>query len=236
VNNHIRGFALSIILFTGSLACAGAVRVVNAGMPGENSTEVDSRLDAALQQTKPQYIVLFVGMNDAVNDRKFLPLETTAAKVSSMVKRSQAAGAKVIVVSVHEPDTARLLQRHKPEVYGSMPPAERIRALDRALKQVADSAQAGFVDFHDTLIKAGGANLELSTDGVHLTARGYALLAESVRKGLPAQIDNTTTILCMGDSLTYGIGVRQPGGAPEGDRTYPAQLQALLQQDSHRSQ
>lgn len=70
--------------------------------------------------------------------------------------------------------------------------------------------------------------MTMSTDGVHLTAKGYALLAATVRKALPEHIDSGSAILCIGDSLTYGIGVRPAGGGPEGTVTYPAQLQFLL--------
>lgn len=85
------------------------VKVVNEGVPGENSVEVDARLDRVLAQVKPQYVVIFVGMNDAVNDHKFLQPHETELHVSVMVKRSRAAGAQVILVSVHEPDVVRLL-------------------------------------------------------------------------------------------------------------------------------
>jgi acyl-CoA thioesterase-1 len=78
------------------------------------------------------------------------------------------------------------------------------------------------------LQKAGGANSELSTDGVHLTAKGYGLLATAVRSQLPKNLPGSATILCFGDSLTYGIGVRPANSLSETAETYPAQLRALL--------
>jgi acyl-CoA thioesterase-1 len=180
----------------------------------------------------PRYVVLFVGMNDAVNDKKFLPPATTAEHVASMIQRSKAAGASVVLVTVHEPDTVRLLQRHKAEVYGSVPPAERIRSLDRMLEKTAKENHASIADFHAALITVGGATEEWSTDGVHLTAKGYELLAESVRSALPRHLADDVSILCIGDSLTYGIGVRPAGGTIESDQTYPAVLERLLNKDS----
>lgn len=222
------GLLYALLLLAFSAQGNAAVRVFNEGVPGESSAEVDARLDAALKRYTPHYVVLFVGMNDAVNDKKFLPPETTAAHVAAMIHRSQAAGAAVVLVSVHEPDIVRLLQRHKAEAYGGTPPAERTRQLDRALERTAKQNHASLADFHASLIKVGGATTEWSTDGVHLTAKGYALLARTVRSSLPKHVTQDASVLCIGDSLTYGIGVRPAGGTTESDQTYPAVLQRFL--------
>ena len=208
------------------------VRVINEGVPGESSAEVDDRLDTALKLYKPQYVVVFVGMNDAANDRKFLSPQQTGHHVDAMIKRSQSFGAKVVVVSVHQPDTVRLMQRHKPEAYGSISPTQRVDTLNDVLRKIARQDHAAFADFHDALQRAGGADIRMSTDGVHLTLKGYALLASTVRNVLPKRIDPASTVLCIGDSLTYGIGVRPPGGSPEATETYPAQLQSLLRAET----
>ncbi len=222
------GVLYALLLFAFAARGSAAVRVINEGVPGESSAEVDARLDAALKRYAPQYVVIFVGMNDAVNDKKFLPAKETAEHVSAMIHRSQMAGAGVILVSIHEPDVVRLLQRHKAEVYGSTPPTERIRQLDQILEQTTRQNHASLADFHASLIKLGGPTTEWSTDGVHLTAKGYALLAKTVRSSLPKHIADDASVLCIGDSLTYGIGVRPAGGTTEGDQTYPAVLQRFL--------
>ncbi len=46
------------------------VRVINEGFPGENTAELDARLDGVLDQSKPEYVVLFVGANDALNEKE----------------------------------------------------------------------------------------------------------------------------------------------------------------------
>ncbi len=76
--------------------------------------------------------------------------------------------------------------------------------------------------------RLGEQNVELSTDGVHLTAKGYGILASAVRAQLPKHLRADATILCFGDSLTYGIGVRPPNSLLETGNSYPEQLRALL--------
>ena len=172
-------------------------------------------------------MVLFVGMNDAVNEKRFLSPNETGQNVTRMLQAALSAHAIPLLVTVHDPDVARLMQRHSPQTYGDRPPDARIADLNRALLRAVARTHTQVVDFHEVLKHAGGANLALSTDGVHLTRAGYRLLAQAVAVKLPSSA-RTGKILCVGDSLTYGTGVRA-AGAPDADSdSYPQQLKALL--------
>jgi lysophospholipase L1-like esterase len=225
---RVRDIFCGIVYLSMAAMGVAAPHVVNAGVPGESSREIAFRLGALLDEYKPQYVVIFAGMNDAVNDRKFLSPQQTAEAVTAMVVKAQTAHAKVILVTVHQPDDGRLLERHSPESYHGIPPEQRIQGVNRELSSISRDHKVPLADFYNALKKAGGPNSSLSTDGVHLTAKGYHLLAVTIRGAFAENIDPHATVLCVGDSLTYGIGVRKQGGAPEGDETYPAQLQSLL--------
>jgi acyl-CoA thioesterase-1 len=222
---NLRCFLLGLAFATH--LCA-QVRVINDGFPGENTSELDARLEGELQQFMPDYVVLFAGGNDALNEKKFLPASETLAHLRSMADRIKRHGARVIMVTVHDPDLVRLMTRHKPEAYGDTPPLQRLALVNEQVRGVAQIEHAPPVPFASVLQKAGGANSELSTDGVHLTAKGYGLLATAVRSQLPKNLPGSATILCFGDSLTYGIGVRPANSLSETAETYPAQLRALL--------
>ena len=204
------------------------VRVINEGFPGENTAELDARLDGLLDQLKPHFVVLFAGANDALNEKKFLAAEETERHLQAMARRIKKRGARILMVTVHDPDLSRLMARHRPEAYGDTPPLERIAMVNDGIRRTAQMEHAQLVPFDAVLRKAGGANAELSSDGVHLTARGYGILASAVRDQLPKQLPANATILCFGDSLTYGIGVRPPNHSSETENTYPAQLRVLL--------
>ena len=153
--------------------------------------------------------------------------EQTFTFVSQMLTEIAAVGSRGIVVTVHMPDEVRLLQRHSPTTYGDRTPAQRIQQTNAALRKAAKQHSAELVDFNEVFARSGGANKELSTDGVHLTARGYHLLAVAVASALPKDM-STATVLCFGDSLTYGIGVRAPEAADAGSESYPQQLDQML--------
>jgi acyl-CoA thioesterase-1 len=224
--------SLGLFILSGCLLCCASlraqVRVVNDGFPGEDTEELDLRIDDALRAFHPQVVVLFAGANDALNDKKLLPTELTERHLEAMVKSSTATGAQVVMVQVHTPDMVRLMSRHKLEAYGGIGPLERLALVNDSIAQIAQREHAGLVRFGDVLNTAGGANHDLSTDGLHLTPKGYGLLAQAIRAQLPSDLPANTTILCFGDSLTYGIGVRPPNDAPETPDTYPSQLRALL--------
>lgn len=207
---------------------AATPKVINIGYPGFNTAELDAKLDEALQTAKPKYVILMAGANDALNDKKFLSAAQTRLHLRAMVRRAQASGATVILVTTHDPDLKRLLQRHRPEDYGASSPLARLAIVNSIVAAVAAQQNATVVDFHRTLAQAGGANTDRSTDGVHLTAKGYGMLARAVRAELPAEIPTQDTVLCFGDSLTYGLGVRARN-SEETPLTYPSQLRQLLQ-------
>jgi lysophospholipase L1-like esterase len=217
-----------LLLITGASASLHAATVCNVGFPGENSAHVLGLLPTAVAMCPhPAFVVLFVGMNDAVNDKQFLEPEQTFTAVTQILKDISALQSRSIVVTVHMPDVVRLMRRHAPKNYGDRSPAQRIQDTNTALRKAAEQQGAKVVDFNDVLAKAGGANEVLSTDGVHLTAKGYSLLAAAVASALPKDA-STKTVLCLGDSLTYGIGVRAPDAPDKGSESYPQQLKRLL--------
>lgn len=219
---------LLLLALLSAFSANAQTRVINSGFPGSNTAELDARLARALQEFKPTYVVLFAGANDALNEKKFLTPRQTGIHLVAMVRRIENAGAKVVMVTVHDPDVIRLMERHNPQTYAGISPLKRLERVNVRVRETAQCNRTLLVPFHEVLQKAGGANTKLSTDGVHLTAKGYGVLATAVRAKLPKHLAANATVLCFGDSLTYGIGVRPPNNAPEPATTYPAQLRALL--------
>jgi lysophospholipase L1-like esterase len=220
--------ALLLSMALPAAPAAATPKVINMSYPGFNTAELDAKLDEALQIAKPKYMILMAGGNDALNDKKFLPAEQTRLHLQAMVRRAQASGATVILVTTHDPDLKRLLQRHRLEDYGASSPLDRLTIVNSIVVAVAAQQNAMVLDFHAKLAQAGGATIDLSTDGVHLTAKGYGMLAGAVRAKLPEKIPAQDTVLCFGDSLTYGQGVRA-ANSEDTPFTYPSQLRLLLQ-------
>lgn len=74
--------------------------VINASISGETSSGGRVRLPALLKQHQPRIVVIELGGNDALRG---LPLNGTLDNLQSMVKASQAAGAKVLLLGMQMP-------------------------------------------------------------------------------------------------------------------------------------
>ena len=75
-------------------------RVVNASISGETSSGGRTRLPGLLEQHRPRVVVIELGANDALRG---LPLNLVKDNLTAMVRQSQAAGARVLVVGMRIP-------------------------------------------------------------------------------------------------------------------------------------
>jgi len=74
--------------------------VVNASISGDTTAGGRARLPAALKRQRPQIVILELGGNDGLRG---LPLRETRANLDAMIKATQAAGARVLLVGIHLP-------------------------------------------------------------------------------------------------------------------------------------
>ena len=75
-------------------------RVVNASISGETTAGGASRIAGELKRNTPTVVVIELGANDGLRG---LPLAQTRANLERMIKQSQAAGAKVLLVGMRMP-------------------------------------------------------------------------------------------------------------------------------------
>jgi acyl-CoA thioesterase I len=75
-------------------------RVVNASVSGETTAGGLARLPRALQLHRPEIVILELGGNDGLRG---LPLAELRTNLESMIKQSQAAGARVLLAGMRMP-------------------------------------------------------------------------------------------------------------------------------------
>jgi len=114
-----------------------------------------------------------------------------------------------------------------------------LAAYDQAVRRVAQARKLGLIDWRSRVEKQGGASVSADSllrcvangggrDGVHLTAQAQALLGRCVFEAVGAGVKAGETVVCFGDSLTFGSGVKG-AGTTEGE-AYPAVLRRLFEQ------
>ncbi len=140
------------------------ITVINAGISGDTTRKALNRLDWLLGQD-PAVVVIGLGANDAFRGE---PVEQIAARLRKLVERSQASGARVLLLGMRLPPN-----------YG----ADYAAAFDRLYGQVAEETGAALVPF---LLEgvAGIPSLNLPEDGLHPNPAGHARIAQPVAEQL----------------------------------------------------
>ena len=129
-------------------------KVVSSGVPGETTAGGLARLPVALEEAKPQLVVLCEGGNDFLQK---LDEAQAADNIRAMVRLARARGAQVVLIAVPKP--------------GLLPsPADFYSAVAKELR----------LPFEETALRKILTDNALKSDLVHPNAAGYAKLAEAI--------------------------------------------------------
>ena len=126
--------------------------VVNAGVPGETTTDAIARLPQVLDQHHPKLVLLCLGGNDML--RK-IPLSTIEQNLRAMIRSIQASGASVILIGVPEP-----------ALFGGAP---------AFYMTIADELK---IPYEGEVLNDVLRNPSLKSDPIHANAEGYRLVAQ----------------------------------------------------------
>ena len=131
---------------------------------GERTDQIARRLDLVLPGTVA--LVVQGGINDVVQRR---PVEQAAGNIAAMLERGRAAGLALAVTDV------------LPWNNGDERAAADIGRLNALIRQVAETAGATLIPFHDTLADPTDSTRMrdgLTDDGDHPSVEGHRLLGE----------------------------------------------------------
>jgi acyl-CoA thioesterase I len=134
-----------------------AYRMVNAGVSGDTTAGGLRRVDWVLR-AKPEIVIVALGANDGLRAQN---PQATRDNLAAIVKRLQAAGARVLLAGMRLPPN-----------YG----AEYTQAFQAVFPEVARGAGVAFMPF---LLDGVAADPRLNQpDGIHPTAAGHQVIAD----------------------------------------------------------
>ena len=184
----LAGDSLSL-WFPSNLLPVGATWL-NQGISGDTSYGLLKRVKF-LDQTKPQTIFVMVGINDLI---KGVRGETLVANQREIARHLKAAHpqATIVIQSILPTGGDRASRRYLASVKGDPAPKERqrplwvdrlptissrwIRTINEKLERIAHDEGVEYLDLHSAFADTDGyIKEELTTDGLHLSAAGYAL-------------------------------------------------------------
>ena len=175
------------------------VRVINAGVGGNSTTDGLDRFDRDVLAHHPDLVVIQFGINDSAVDVWRNPpatsprvsIETFGANLRRLIERSRQAGARVVLMTTNP---IRWTPKLK-ELYGKLPynpdrpdgfDLPLLSRYNAAARRVANEAGVPLVDVHAEFMRGDVDGLLL--DGMHPGDAGHAivagLLAPVIRKQL----------------------------------------------------
>jgi lysophospholipase L1-like esterase len=175
------------------------VRVINAGVGGNSTTDGLDRFDKDVLAHHPDLVVIQFGINDSAVDVWRNPpataprvsIETFGVNLRRLIERSRQAGARVVLMTTNP---IRWTPKLK-ELYGKLPynpdrpdgfDLPLLSRYNAAARRVANEAGVPLVDVHAEFMRGDVDGLLL--DGMHPGDAGHAivagLLAPVIRKQL----------------------------------------------------
>ena len=214
--------------------------VYNEGFPGDTTRELLSRFSDSVTVHHPELVILWCGINDMLYCGHTLPPEDFRKNFCNLVRRCRAEGAAVLAGNTIPNIREYLLEQFPGIAEFPETPETRLAIADEIIEQICSDETVPLADLRGVVSSLPVGECPESflrneansgrRDGLHLTSPGYAAVAAAFYSQIDRHHLPHGSVVCYGDSLTYGVYVRGKGKAlpfPEGE-TYPSHLAARL--------
>jgi lysophospholipase L1-like esterase len=147
---------------------------INRGIGGQTTPQMLVRYRADVLDLKPAVVVILAGTNDLAGNTGVETLEQIEGDYATMAELARAHGVRVVFASVmpinnYNPTALKFFLQRSPE---------KILALNEWLKKYcADQGQV-YLDYFSAMVDGRGMlKAELTGDGLHPNAAGFAVMA-----------------------------------------------------------
>jgi lysophospholipase L1-like esterase len=142
---------------------------VERGISGQTTAQMLVRFRADVVDLEPAAVVILAGTNDIAGNTGDATNEMIEGNLASMTEIATANGIRVVLSSI-------LPALDYPWSPGREP-APRIREINEWLQQYAEDNDHIYLDYYSAMVDdRGGLKAGYTTDGVHVTRAGYAVM------------------------------------------------------------
>lgn len=154
---------------------------VNRGISGQTTPQMVVRFQQDVVHLKPAAVVILAGTNDIAGNTGPSTPEMIEDNFESMIAIARANGIRVVVSSILPADH----YSWKPDAR----PADEIREMNVRLRAMCAREGVVYLDYYTEMVNAqGGLDPDLAKDGVHPTAKGYAMMSPLAEKAIAAAL------------------------------------------------
>ena len=161
---------------------------INRGISGQTTPQMLIRFRPDVIAHKPKVVVILAGTNDLAGNTGPTTLEAIEENLKSMAELANANGIRVVLASVL-PVSDYEMRDGKPLTQTVRRPPAQIRALNTWIRAFAKAHGHVYLDYFSATADAQGfLRNELSDDGLHPNAAGYAVMAPLAEAAIAATV------------------------------------------------
>ena len=161
---------------------------LNRGISGQTTPQMLIRFRPDVIALKPRVVVILAGTNDIAGNTGPTTIEAIEDNLRSMAELATANGIHVVLASVL-PVSDYEMRDGKPLTQTVRRPPNQILALNTWLQAYAKAQRHVYLDYFSAMVDDKGfLKDELSNDGLHPNAQGYAVMAPLAEAAIAASL------------------------------------------------
>jgi len=158
---------------------------IGRGIGGQTTPQMLLRFRADVLALQPKVVVILAGTNDLAGNTGPMTLEETEGNLASMAELARAHGIRVVLSSVLPVSNYGHDRDGNPVDIRLKRPPEKILELNTWIKKYAAEQGYVYLDYFSAMVDEQGLlKKDLSEDGLHPNALGYAVMAPLAEKAI----------------------------------------------------
>jgi len=163
---------------------------IDRGISGQTTPQMLVRLRADVIALHPKVVVILAGTNDLAGNTGPMTIEAIEDNLVSMAELAKANRIQVVFASIL-PVSDYEMRDGKPIVRTTQRSPEKIKALNEWMKQYVAENKLTYLDYYSAMIdEKGFLKDELSEDGLHPNAKGYAVMSPLAEQAIAKALKN----------------------------------------------
>lgn len=163
---------------------------VDRGISGQTTPQMLLRFRADVIALHPRVVVILAGTNDLAGNTGPMSFEAIEDNLISMAELAKTNSIKVVLASIL-PISDYEQRDGKPIIRSTQRPPEKIKALNEWMKAYAARNKLTYLDYYSAMIdEKGFLKDELSEDGLHPNAKGYAIMSPLAEAAITRALKN----------------------------------------------
>ena len=163
---------------------------VDRGISGQTTPQMLVRFRPDVIALHPKVVVILAGTNDLAGNTGPMTTEAIEDNLISMAELAKSNSIKVVMASIL-PVSDYEQRDGKPINRTTQRPPEKIKALNEWMKAYAAKNKLTYLDYYSAMIdEKGFLRAELSEDGLHPNASGYAIMSPLAEAAITRALKN----------------------------------------------